>query len=321
MNYIIRSHIPAVEFNVFRRSNGNPEWERAFGFPEKGLSLFYIDLRNPGVTGQGIAFDPYVNHPLFQRPNFRLNLKTGVGIGYLTEIFDRTENHKNVTIGSHFNAFVDLRLSACVQWGAHFRTDAGIGFTHFSNGAFTMPNLGYNFVAVNLGFARTDYPDNRHQTTGARPQTPDKKIRFWVMGLMGVNEAMPPGGKKYFPHLLSFNAYKALGSISTLSLGIEALNNPARIKRLERENEFISYDENFQSGIKFGHELTMGRTSLVVEMGAYFYNPHPANGPLFHRIGIHRFIKEKWMLAISLRTHWARADNFEMGIGYKVSSR
>lgn len=319
MGYIITSHIPALEFNLFKRTSGTQSWEHHFKYPEKGLSLFFIDLRNPGVTGHGIAINPYVNHPLFQTENFRLHFKTGVGLGYLTSIFDRNENHKNVTIGSHLNAFVDLRLSSCIQWGKKFRTDAGIGFAHFSNGAWSMPNLGYNFISMNLGFALTKYAVIRHQASDIRSMKAERRVKLWVLGLLGVNEAMPPGGKKYIPHLLSFNAYKALGHVSTLTLGVELLNNPARIKRLEREDVIIDYSQNFQSGIKIGHELTMGRTSLVVETGVYFYDPHPITGLMFHRIGVHRFFKDRWMFALSLRTHWARADNFEMGVGYKIN--
>ncbi len=315
MKYVITSHIPAAEFSVYKRTTGKKEWERSFHYPDKGLSAIYINLMNAAEAGNAFALAPYVNHPLCERGSFRLNLKTAIGIGVLTRHFDRLENHKNNIIGSALNGYVQLLLSGSFQTFKHGRTDAGIGFTHFSNGAYTMPNLGYNFVSVNLGYGLTRYPQSKN-TEPVSP--PDKKIHFWLRFLGGVNEAMPPGGKKYFPHLISFNAVKKLGHVSTLSLGLEVLNNPANIKKYEAEDIYITYGQNFQAGIKIGHEVTIGPTSLVVETGAYFYDPYAFNGLMFHRIGVHHQFNEKWTGLLTLRTHWARADNFEIGIGYKI---
>ncbi|MCC7303418.1 MAG: acyloxyacyl hydrolase [Bacteroidia bacterium] len=315
MSYIIPSHIYGAEVNVFRRTGGERDWERTFGYPETGLHFFFIDLQNPGVTGRGFALDPYLQFPLFTGKSLRLHLKTGAGIGYLTEKFDRIENHKNVTIGSHINAFADIRLSAAIQWSGSYRTDVGIGFAHFSNGAWTVPNLGFNCITLNMGLAVTRYP----VTKKGEPPLPDRQIRYWLRILGGVNETMPPGGKKYFPHLLSFNAHMALGNISTITGGIELLNNPARIRKLELDSTPISYNENFQAGLKIGHEVTVGPVSLVVEMGAYVYNPYPIAGPLFHRIGVHYRFSQLWTYNMTLRTHWAQADNFEFGLSRLIN--
>ncbi len=314
LSYLVNSHIPAASFNLFRRHDGSENWERAFNLPETGVCLHYENFMDPRM-GSGIGIQPYIDFPLNKNERFHLKIKVGSGIGFLTRHFERVDNHKNVVIGSTLNSFADLKLSAAFMTGKRGRLETGLSFSHFSNGAFSMPNLGVNYVSLSLGYGILNWPKDLSDA----PTTPhDKKVRFWNMLSFGVCEAMPPGGKKYIPVTYIFSAHKSVSNLSRFNMGIELVNNPSNITRAAQDSIYITKGQNFQVGYKLGYEITAGKFALCVEMGVYVYNPYDPNGLFFHRIGSRYQFHEKWMGIFTLKSHWAKADHFEWGIGYRL---
>ena len=51
-------------------------------------------------------------------------------------------------------------------------------------------------------------------------------------------------------------------------------------------------------------------------MGCYVRDRYRPNGPLYHRIGFRYQISNGFYGNITLKTHWAKADYMEAGIGY-----
>ena len=154
MANVIKGHIYGAEVNYIFRTDGCKSWQQIHKYPEIGVCFLHMYLANPQQLGNLEAFYPYTNIRLNKLDRkFALNLRIGVGLAYLTKAFDRIENHQNGVIGSHFNGFVNFRLSSVVMLSQAWRLDAGVGLTHASNAAMSTPNLGINMATVNLGLA------------------------------------------------------------------------------------------------------------------------------------------------------------------------
>jgi hypothetical protein len=58
------------------------------------------------------------------------------------------------------------------------------------------------------------------------------------------------------------------------------------------------------------------RVGLIVQMGSYINPYYDGNGYLYHRIGIRAKVSQHLIANLSLKTHWAKADIVEFGLGY-----
>ena len=147
-------HLRSFEVSLLFPSTGKKEWERGFRFPDRGLHLAIIDLGSRKLLGTGIAVYPFVDFPLFFGNDWSCRLRYGMGLGYVQHTFDPEENYKNTALSSHLNGTIhfDLHVNKCIGQRGAF--DAGIGITHYSNGATALPNLGINLAAAHIGYRR-----------------------------------------------------------------------------------------------------------------------------------------------------------------------
>ncbi len=228
MGNLIKGHVYGVEFNYIFRTNGCKTWHQVYKYPELGFCFLHLYLSNPAQLGNMEAFYPYTNirlNKLTKKTAFTLRLATG--LAYLTKAFDRIDNHQNAAIGSHVNAFVNLRLSLSRMLTERWRMDAGVGLTHASNGAYSTPNLGLNIATVNLGFGYV-FGDTKCTYISDSNKTPVKNWQPFVIGVVGVKELEDPGGKKYVAGSLQASLLRGLNIKNSLGAGVD-LFSPHRL--------------------------------------------------------------------------------------------
>lgn len=321
MDYLIKSHVPAGELNFILQTNGEKHWEQVYKHPEKGIGFYFAGLGNPEELGQAMGIFPFVNFPVSSGKKFKLYLRAGDGIGIFTRPYDRISNHKNNIIGSRINGFVNLRLNSVFFPWKNIRMETGIGLTHLSNGAWSVPNLGINIATINfgIGFKAKEIKPVKKTETGSAPQVFFPKYFFTLIAAAGVNETNPPDGEKYAAYSLIASQWKTVSEKSRFCLGGDLFYEMANIARAKRDTIFDTSNKlnNLQAGIRFGYELAAGKFSLPLEMGAYLFSKITSDGPLYHRIGVRYYANKHLIINFTLRTHWATAENLELGIGYR----
>lgn len=318
MAHLIKGHIYGGDLSYIFRTDGSKPWQQTHNYPEIGICFLHLYLANPSQLGNLEALYPYTNIRLNKLSRkMSLNLRIGGGLAYLTKCFDRLDNHKNNAIGSHLNGFVNLRLNTAIMLSPAWRLDAGIGLTHASNGAINTPNLGLNMATVNLGlayvFGNKTLPLKKDSIAPAA-----KKWHPMIIGVVGVKELEPPGGKKYAAFGLQANFYRTLNYKNKLGGGIEISYNNAT-KKVWREDSVYTFTaaDIIQTGVKASYSFNMHRLSLPIDFGVYFYKKQAYNGMFFHRVGLRYLITKHLIANVSLITHWAKADYFEWGLGYE----
>jgi len=315
--HLIHGHIYGGELSYLFRTNGHQAWEQIHHYPELGVCALHLYLANPSQLGTLEALYPYTNIRLNKLTrNWKLNLRLGVGLAYITRPFNAMSNHKNNAIGSNLNGFVNLRMSYAVMLSKSWRLDAGVGLTHASNGAMATPNLGLNMATINLGIG---YAIGNKELV-YKKDTIAKCSKKWstsVIALIGVRELEQPNGPKYMAYGLQLNQYRVLNYKNKLGIGIEGAYNTLTRKRFELDSVYnTGFSDIATLGAKLAYEFTFNKVSLPVEFGAYIYKKEPEFGSFFHRIGVRYMITKHVQANVTLLTHWARADYFEWGLGY-----
>ena len=319
MANLIKGYVSGAELNYIFRTDGSKPWQQIHNYPEIGVGVLYLELANHSQLGHLAAVYPYTNIRLNKsHKRFNLNLRLGTGLAYVTKPFNINTNPKNIVIGSYLNGFVNLRLSSTVMITKALRLDVGIGLTHASNGSFSTPNLGLNMATINLGLG---YAFGNKECVYKKDKILPV-LRKWepsIISIIGMKELEMPNGPKYLAYGLQLNLYKKINYKTSLGGGIEMTYNNATKQVWEEQSMHTDKVSDIaQVGAKISYAFTMHRLSVPVDFGVYVYKKQDYNGLFFHRIGLRYMVTKSIIANITLRTHWARADYFEWGIGYKL---
>jgi hypothetical protein len=318
MVHLTSQHLTMFELDLVQATNGKKLWEQLHHYPLKGISLLYSDLGGSDYLGKAIAIIPYINFNLTRGNKVNLFFRFGCGVGYLTKRFDRLENYKNTAIGSHFNAAIQMMYE--MRWHATNRLEitAGIGLTHFSNGAIKTPNLGINIATLSAGLAYKMDKNIPERIEQNRPELNKKKWEFNVIGIFGISELYAAYGPKYPAIVLSAFFLKPLSLKRKMGIGIDIFYDEANIESLARLNDPVKHKyEVIRPGISCIHKIEFSHLSLIMQLGVYAYTRYKIDGYIFDRLALQYCFGKHYLIHLGLKTHLFTADMIEYGIGYK----
>lgn len=254
-----------------------------------------------------------------------MNIRFGWGIGYVTKCFDALENHQNVALGSHVNVCMNLRYNVMWKLNENNYLEFGFGMTHFSNGAAKLPNLGVNLPALSLGFhhsifqkvCTTHSPEFEKKNDVILGILADRHWHISTILATGFNDVDPPGGNRYALLNIVTSAMRRTARKARFGVGFDMMYSDAIRKRIwEEDTVRVSVAQNLQFGGKVCYEFVVGRILFPVEMGIYLRS-HYDNGLIYSRFGARYIVGKHLLLNVSLKTHWARAEYFEYGLGWR----
>ena len=307
------AHLRSAELSISRLSTGTSSWEEDFRLPETGFQLEVID---PGTEKlrTTVAVYPYVDFPLLGISNRKVWFRYGIGLGYITKTFDPKENFKNAAIGSHINGVLHLDLHYRGAIGEHSALEIGIGITHFSNGSTKVPNLGINLPKIDLGYRR--YIGDP-VSVGVRKTEPSIRPASWQVYLAGaVKETYPVLGKKYPAGTANVLYTFSTVTRSRFGVGADFFFDASLAARYARINGSTRPNADFRPGLYGAWQMRIGAVGIGFNMGIYPYSVYKEDGFFYHRIGLRYHLKHLFVCT-NLKTHYARADFIEWGIGWE----
>ncbi|MFZ7115441.1 MAG: acyloxyacyl hydrolase [Bacteroidota bacterium] len=308
-------HISGFEISLAKISSGKNEWERDFLNPSRGITLAYFDLGSPDKLGYGIAVYPYIDFPLNNKTDNKLIFRYGIGLGWVEKTFNSTDNFKNAAIGSNLNGIIhfDLHYEKLLSKFSLLEISAAI--THYSNGSYSIPNLGINVATLNLAYTRYF---GEKLAINRTPSIAKPKTSNWITYIgAGLKKIYPPEGKQYNIGVVSVSRMFSIGNKSNWGFGIDGFYDNSLSARLERVNaELKGFSDDFRTGIFGAIEVSAGKTGLLFNMGYYLFSRWKEDGNIYHRICVRQYF-DKFFLCMNLKTHYARADFVEFGIGKK----
>ena len=312
---LVEGHAGATELHAERRVAGHRPWHRAYALPSYGFIALHTRMANPARIGDAAGLLPYLALPLAQGPRLALRLRLGWGVGWVSRPYDRLDNNRQIAIGSRLNTAIQLMPE--LRW-ARGRTaiTAAVGLDHWSNGSAKQPNLGLNFLSAALGASYALRPASAAVPAPDTTAYERAQRELSVVGALGLSESgRPLNGQRTVLSLSAHLSWRK-GRKGALGAGVD-LFNKGDLPTVHAELAGKPRAAFTQLGIHAGGALLFGRAELLLHFGAYALSPVPDDAPVYQRIGARYRIGRHLLAGISLKTHFAAADHWELGLGYR----
>lgn len=321
---LYNAHFPAFEFIVQKMTYGKNKWERAYNYPLIGVSMFYSGIGYNPSLGSAYALMPFINFPLFKTPDFTAGFRLALGLGYITKPFDRITNYKNLAIGSHLNAAVNLMAEARYRINYFLSVSAGVSLQHFSNGSLKLPNYGINLMLLNIGVAYRPFKENQNiDDRFFAPTEPfsaiiRRSLEVNIGGLAGYKNMQAIYGKNFWITHFYGNTFLQISPKSKIGMGLDCSYDPSQIKLLETNGNPVTNKLTIlRPGINGAYQLVMSRLGFIFNLGCYLGGKEKSNGPLYQKISVQYGFSKNLYAAVMLKVHWGRADYIGWGMGYR----
>ncbi len=318
--HLITGHPEGVIISWNKKTFGKNEWEQRYGYPDYGVSFAYQNLKND-VLGNNFSLYAHYN---FYFLNRNLMLRIGQGLAFTTNPYDKYNNHKNIAFGSKFmsSTFAMLNYKKERIYD-RFGLQGGLALLHYSNANVKAPNTSINSITISLGivYDLNGQPEFIHDLIDEKFKQP---IKYNLVFRSGVNESDVVGSGQFPFYIFSVYADKRINHKSAFQFGADVFFSNF-LKELIYYNAVAFPENNVKGnedyrriGIFAGHELFINKLSLLTQLGYYMYYPYDFEGRTYFRIGLKRYFGEKLFGALTLKSHGAKAEAVEFGIGIRL---
>lgn len=326
LGYLFTERPEHISIAWHKTAKSTSEWKERYNYPDWGLVFIYQRFNNENL-GTSVAVNYTTTFYLRDRnAKNQLNVQLGFGAGYNTNPFNFETNLANLTTSSYGLYAQHLKLNyARTKIVGKFGLQAGLCFTHFSNGSFKKPNLGINSVFLNMGI---NYYNNKAVSTYERLAVKEKflqqTIHFNLSLNAGFHETNPGLGTK-FVYFASAYAHKRIGLKSGLQIGVDFYNSQSvkefayyqHVSNIE-QNESKLIDHK-QIGVFLGHEMFFNKLSLETQVGYYVYKPLSFHPSIYQKTSFKYFLnKRKSALSVNLKFHNFEAEFISFGLHHQL---
>jgi hypothetical protein len=309
------AHFGMYELNVGLKTSGSKMWHQLYHYPNIGLSIFYTNMANNKYTGSASASLAYIQFPYARFRKSQFNFKLALGPGWVEKKFDRVNNYKNLVTGTHLNAAIQLTQSYAIELTPKQQISFGICLTHFSNGAFRLPNLGVNLAGLQFGY---HYKFNEVRKPLLDTNKFERKLNYIFAYSCGLKQVYPVLGKQYFLSNFSvavFNNYKEKGSVGVL---FDLFKDDSVINQMRYDTDSSNNNKtNLQVGIGGVYEIAIDRFTIPLAAGFYVYNNYKVLPVMYLKFALNYYITKNIHVSFNLKSHYAKADYFTYGVGYR----
>lgn len=310
MGHIPDDHAYAVELSYLIQPKGRRSWQSAYRYPVYGVTTFFGSVGNRELLGHYFGSYGFINFNFIKRKHYTLSGKMGCGLAYSNKYYNSEDNILNVAVSTPINALVTMALENRFVFGRH-SINASLDATHFSNGAYKVPNLGLNLPFISVGYG---YKVRETADTTFSHEKFQKKWEFGAIGFGSAKEIFPTEGKRYAVLGLNLVGRRYFGPRAGMELTFDILSKQAifgyKPKVPKTQADII------QMGVFVGYLLPLNHFQLITGMGVYVRDKYKPEDAFYHRVGMRYVFDNGINLNLVLKSHWARADYVEYGIGY-----
>lgn len=320
ISHLITNKPTGYLFSVNHRVNGSKEWHHTYRFPEIGFSFHTQNNHNETL---GDLYGLY-GHYNFYFLNRKLQFRVGQGVAYATNPYDKETNFRNVAYGSKWmpSTYFMLSYDQARIW-KNIGFNAGLLFVHHSNATIKSPNTSTNTVALNVGLTYHFSDKDEVQRASSFDNYP-QNMRYNLIFRTGINESHIIGmGQKPFYHIAAI-AEKPLNNYGAAQLGVDlflshSLKELIPFLATSFPEENMNKDTDWKRvGLFLGYEWYLNKLTAEGNIGYYVHDEYKNNGSFYQRLGVRYYVTPNIYGVLSLKTHFAKAEAFEVGLGYKL---
>lgn len=320
LSYFNDRHVNELTVEVSHQLNDTNQWHKLYRLPNIGGGFYYTKLPTTYYTGKSFAGYCFIDIPIKWKRRHSLNYSIGTGIAYLTKHFDNTTNYYNIAIGSSLNAYINLGLYYSLYFN-HFQINTGVSFTHYSNGAWKKPNLGFNIPTIKISMGYLYQPKTPYTQIAQYKKNKYNATEYEFMVSSGIRQNYPADPHSYIVTNFAFTLEKYISLKRKLGAGIDFYYDPSIPIREQTIPNFNIQTPYYRSGFRFSHDLIFNRMSITMQTGFYFFDPLLSDGIVYSKFGI-RYNINSWLRAnVLLKSHFAKADVIEFGLSFYKQKR
>lgn len=321
--HLIKGHPEGFVLSWNKKTYGFNDWEQRFNYPDYGVSFAYQNLKN-NVLGNVVSTYAHYNFYFLKR---NLMFRIGQGLAYTNNPYDKENNFRNIAFGTKFMSSTYLMLSYKKERiFNNFGLQTGFSLLHYSNANVKAPNASINSLTFNLGVTYSlDNEELEYQNTlDENDRVFTQPIKYNIVFRGGVNESDVVDSGQFPFYIISAYADKRINRKSAFQLGTDVffskfLKELIHFQSVADLGENVSGDEDYKRvGVFAGHELFINKSSLITQLGYYVYYPFDFEGKTYFRIGLKRYFNDKWFGALTLKSHGAKAEAVEFGVGVRL---
>ena len=317
-------------------TDGRKLWQQLYAYPVWGFGLYKSFFTNdPDELGNPAAAFMFIDIPLKRWQKWTLNWEMEFGMGFNWNRHDLRENQYYYPIGSYSTVFIDGGLTATVALGRNFDFSAALTYTHFSNGAVRLPNLGVNMLGarVELRYIFKERPEFKIQ------EIPNYKKEWeWIallapsmrqVGFDYITEEGDTLARAFDYGILSFSSTfnRQISHKIKFGAGFDISFNAAygadtlMINGVPEKAPY-TFGDKILVGVFPSFELVLGRLSMIAQPGFYVYQKEVEgyeSPTTYQRIGVKYHFFNHLVVGINIRAfNFSQADFIEWNIGYRI---
>ena len=310
----LASHNMGYELG-FEQDFSNTNWGKLYNKPKLGYSVLVYNLGRE-ETGWAVGGLLTTRFQLAGNNKSGLSFRMGAGLGYLTKKFETFDNRRNQAIGSHINGNLQFALLYRRSFKNYY-IEPGIGIAHYSNAAWSMPNLGYNIPGLVL---RCGYNFERPLKSTDSSSVTSPKHSYVFSLAYGKKERDFARPQVFHNYGLQARYRFSSKPARFWRIGLDATLD--KTYRYAKDPYYpldsLKTSEQLELGLAVGREWKLNKVGIVAELGGYLYRPEELKKPGYQRIGVNYSVTENILLQGALKFHRGVADWFEMSIGYRL---
>ncbi|MGV6830744.1 MAG: acyloxyacyl hydrolase [bacterium] len=319
--HLIQGHPEGFILSWNKPTFGDEAWQQRYNYPDYGISFSYQNLKNE-ILGNNYALYAHYNFYFLKR---RLMLRIGQGLAYTTNPYDKETNFRNTAFGSRIMSSTYLMLNyKRTHLFNRFGVQAGLSFIHYSNANVKAPNTSINSIVFNVGVNYSLAEKDPEYNYIMEDEKFTEPIKYNVVFRSGINESDVVDSGQFPFYILSAYADKRINRKSALQIGTDVffsnfLKELIKFRSVSFPEDPVDADTDYKRvGLFVGHELFINKLSIVTQFGYYVYYPFDFEGRTYQRIGFKRYFGDQWFAALTLKSHAAKAEAVELGIGIRL---
>ncbi|MBC6366080.1 lipid A 3-O-deacylase [Algoriphagus sp. AK58] len=287
--------------------NSRKNWEACHCFHYLGLGLSVTDFQNPAELGKSWnltgSFEPF----LFRRDKFSISLASGIGVSYLTKVYDPLENPRNTFFSAPISFLLFVTPKFTFDFSRNWAVQTSFSYNHISNGGQRQPNRGMNFPMLGLGVLyytrKIDLPEfEKHQLP----------TRWFFYSDLGINSRKTTDGTRKPNFTLAAGAYRKLSGIIGIGGGIELAKDfslPVEESRMEALIPAVFLENHF----------LFGRFDFSQRFAAYLSKPlgYQENQVFYQRYTLSYLLGKNVQLGAGLKAHGHVAEYLDFRVGWR----
>lgn len=288
---------------VLWRPEGNSYWQHFWNWPSFGVKAMYTRIPN-AVAGDWFGLEGVIVNPFGSRWEW----EWGVGFSFYTKPRGVTNDTNNIFIGSVVNCLIDLGIG----YRLSDATTLSLRLLHTSNGMLRRPNLGLNYLQLDLGwrFGGNGSPGNDvSYVNDAMEREKEWSVAF-SGGMVMSRDSLMEG---YYPcYDVSFYFQQYVCPVFAFGGAVDLWYNGS-------DREPILRDESdyrlplYLSGMGC-MEVFWGPISLKVGVGLVVAASNQVVNPIYERVGAYYNFGRNY-LGVALNAHAGRIEFIEWTYG------